>query len=437
MPAWLLKMREKLEGSESYLTKATNRIEGLSASVEKLSENIDKILLDSPRTMAVKKRQTQAILASSGGVTCEMDENSDDHDYKRQKLTIECLFSSEMWGYVISFLPFMDMLVAEGICKPIRALHEDGIFFSDRRLFPSSLFDGDYKSKLRSRGRCYWFIQRTKKNLVTPAERIFQLNNMFTASCSSTDDFSYFHEDTISVLVGFLTHQNGAIRDLSCGIIGNLLCWEQYQEGLNPIRPVEQAKAQNAVRKFCSLLTSPSASVNLAQSKTELTYEREHSIRSISARRGARALVNIFSDYPVPEESTPCKDILPAAGLQYMFCFYHKSGASKESYLADFYVDEEGGVLGSTDDAMNGPTRMRGKAVQDIDGQVYLFKNYPQAPDSNSPYLNVVAYWSNGVAVPGQGVQYGRGFYGIWENFTSEPHFELKKGGIFRAIPLM
>jgi len=264
-------------------------------------------------------------------------------------------------------------------------------------------------------------------------ERVAQLQNMFAVSCSPDDLFDYFHPETISVLTALLSHKNGSIRDLSCAILGNLLCWETYHNNSLPtIAPRAQVKARNALRSIVGLLTSPSASVNLAASGAQANkmYERINSIRSISSKRGARALVNAFCECPVPEEYEQQKEILPVA-QQYQYFFFHKSGTLKETIVADFYVDDNGHVSGGGDDSL-GTFRISGKAVQDMDGQVYLYKHH--LLDNTRPYLNVVAYWSNGKRTP-EHPCFGAGFYGIWENYSADPHYELSKGGVFRAVP--
>ena len=438
LPAWFLDMQTSLETSKSSLIRATGRINDLSDSVAELSTSIDKLMVDSPEYIARRLRMDTLMKGRAGLTLSALGAfvNDMDDERKRNKVVLNDVLWPELWGRVVSFLPNREMLQLEGVCRPIRELHMSGLFFRDRSLYPADLYCGDFKTRFREQSRCYWFIARSLQQLVTPTERIAQLQNMFKSSCSHVDTFEYFHKDTISVLNGFLSHQNGSIRDLSCAIIGNLLCWEVWHGELPTISPRAQAKAANATRRICLLLTSPSASVNLAQSKhSNMSHDRTSSIRGISTKRGARALCNLVSEYPIPEEEEATREILPAAGNQYMFQFFHKSGAFKETYVADFYVDDSGHVSGAGEDD-TGEMAIRGEAVQDIDGQVYLYKQF--SAGNSRPYLNVVAYWANGVDVGEAQLtqRYGAGFYGVWEHWNAEPHFELKKGGVFRAVPI-
>jgi len=477
LPSWILDMRNNLNKSKANLTHATGRISEVEKNVETLGYAIDK-MMGSPRTRAREKakrnfdaslKRRRQLLEDAGLSHTEM--NMDDHNFvneidvssssyaKDNRISFADIVIADPWGIIVSFLTPWQVLQIEQVSKEIREIHQQGYFFRDLNLFPYHIYrggEGDFRSCIKSRLRCRSFIRRSKQhNAVNKSERLEQLKNMFEVSClalaKDTSSFEFLnHPDTCSILVALLTNENASIRDLSCGILANLICFYKMQKYRNNMTNTNtdtstipdtkaidiqgQFIAANGPRKVLSLLISPSASVILAYSHGANNHERNNSIRSICSKRGARSLVNIFSDdSPVPENFHPEKEILPGHTLSYLFTFWHKSGTLKENYVAEFHVGEDGVIEGGGVDSV-GVMEYTGKVVQDIDGQCFLFKT--NTLGNNRPYLNCVGYWNNGVTNE-VGELYGQGFFGIWENYTAEPQFELKKGGVWRGVPLL
>lgn len=122
-------------------------------------------------------------------------------------------------------------------------------------------------------------------------------------------------EGVVTVLVSLLANEAGHVQELACGILANLLVWEarhRWDSGQssdqNKYTVAKQLMACDGRNKLYALLTSPSASVNLAGPGERLVtmtgateLRTRSSVQGMACRTASRALICLFhkSD-PIP-----------------------------------------------------------------------------------------------------------------------------------------
>ena len=127
LPLWLLQMRENLNMSKTNLSTTTSRIEGLSQSVDKLSTDLERLLVDKPEYIEKKRRRDALQAARSRLTLLPVDlEGGDTKEKDHRKIELDDILCPELWGRVVSFLPIKDMLMMEMLSTGIRALHIAG-----------------------------------------------------------------------------------------------------------------------------------------------------------------------------------------------------------------------------------------------------------------------------------------------------------------------
>ncbi len=458
LPAWVLEMRSNLSQSQAKLNNAEGRIADLDGSVRQLGMQIDAILPRSPRGSRLHK-------------------NNRVNDKKKVSF-MDAVVNVDIWHQVISYLDFMQVLRLDRTCKAIRGLQlNDNVF---RIAFPnaSPRRDTTFREyiKVRAQAKRYLATERRGNTGNDQGMRVEKLMQIFAITSHLDSELSFLENGAITIIVMLIEDKNGAVRDTASGIIANLLYWEGRStlfglglgncHGLFPAQVVNNA---NGRRKLVSLLTSPSASVNLMQPAGQTHgFSRTSSVRGMAQRRGCRALVNLFCPLAaIPPDLH--KEIYPSRLLDdlrtWQFIFYHKSGAVKETFSVNMMISEDGNIIGPGNDDY-GAFTFSGKREEDIDGPVYYIK--ATYLTRTYPHLSLLAYWSSGCieneysemqeidskrekdffltlalsnsdVVPISHRDYesfgvnGSGFYGVWETTSSDSHFALQKGGVFRA----
>ena len=168
------------------------------------------------------------------------------------------------------------------------------------------------------------------------------LDAMSNITCCYTDplQLKFVEEGAITVLISLLSNEAGVVCHFSCSILANLLVWEarrnkvlrrrvpriheaafeaagdeeeedgwdegsgDAEDSFKPLR--EQLEACGGKNMLVSLLTSPSASVNLAGNTARVSgglreKRMQASVEGVSSREAARALVTLFNPRkPVP-----------------------------------------------------------------------------------------------------------------------------------------
>lgn len=226
-------------------------------------------------------------------------------------------------------------------------------------------------------------------------------------------------EGAVSVLVSLLSNEAGAFQSYSCGILANLLCWEArkpwirfHESQKHSIASdsdrhdnryfhqhqtthflqartksiYQQVHACNGTRMLVSLLTSPTASINLAGGTPVVTGgfregRMTSSVQGVSTKQACRALANLLDPLmSLPAPALHATGIYNTADLtidaseasddhinrpanlhtpfmasfilheeearQWRFTYYHKSGALKDRFNAYLKFSVDGYLRG-------------------------------------------------------------------------------------------
>ncbi len=280
------------------------------------------------------------------------------------------------------------------------------------------------------------------------ATRSLDLINSLTSLVNPSVHAHLVSEGIVTVLISVLTNEMAALQNAACSILANLLCFENYnQYVLNSFsRPVlgsaegegrigsssvrQQIQLCGGHRLLISLLTSPSASINVVQGHKD--NRSNTNVQGVANQQAARALNMIFCPQsPVPSpvgvvcsrRSCICcqrtlvkqdTSVLPqdakfsktsgddnnvnplkpptngtdfqADYLEFMgshfissessrpwVCrYYHKSGSLKEKIITYLRVLPDGHIVGRGEDG-TGLFKLFGKAHREIVGYVWTF----------------------------------------------------------------
>ena len=299
-------------------------------------------------------------------------------------------------------------------------------------------------------------------------------------------------EGAVTVLVSLLSNELQIIQEFSCSILANLLHWENSRGGGGGAAEQTQLAVQlrlcNGGKLLLGLLTSPSATVNLAGSSGGAGRQATSSIQGVSNKEGCRALVNLHCKrFSVPsslarEQCPRGRDAFISElflsddhSRPWIFRYFYKSGGLKERVLAWLQFTADGYVRGRGSGA-DGPFVLRGRAVRDIAGHYFsLHKSYVRLSGDEDvetwarqgawdegaqqrAHVDYCAYFSfgqdaecapaataeemqeeeeeggGGLACCGDS---GLGLFGVWETAAAATHFHLERGGVFRAVPVI
>ena len=303
-------------------------------------------------------------------------------------------------------------------------------------------------------------------------------------------------QSAVSVFVSLLANEAQQLQYLSCTCLANLLCWDGHRcaPGLGVTVAGSGIKKQMELcegsKILLALLTSPSASINLAGNLRGGASTAP--IEGMCNREGARALVNFFCPFEMrvpPAVAARGQGCPSSARLMHelvlqqwprlrawRFLYYTRSGALKDEFTCYLTFSPDGRVLGRGCDSV-GFFLLEGTSEIDIQGGLFkLRKQYlsestldeltsalsalgsEQSKNSGGgaevmaaetlaamtvqrAHVMHTAYYCDGLAAS---ELTGReresptlGVYGVWEGASSEGnHFLLQKGGVFRAAPL-
>lgn len=178
---------------------------------------------------------------------------------------------------------------------------------------------------------------------VTAHRTLEAMYNITARSYSDSFSLRFVEEGAVTVLISLLSNEAGVVCHFSCSILANLLVWEARRKKLQRIqadrdsdasctmevgdddddedgetpskgnsvdstfKPLrEQLEACGGKNMLVLLLTSPSASINLAGNVARVSgglreKRMQASVEGVSSREAARALVTLFnSRKPVP-----------------------------------------------------------------------------------------------------------------------------------------
>jgi len=319
-----------------------------------------------------------------------------------------------------------------------------------------------------------------------------------------------------TVFVSLLANEAQQLQFLACTCLANSMCWEGWTGSAAAGGEQSQSQSQSVVRRhvelcdghkvLLGLLTSPSASINLAG--TQRGGASTAPIQGMCNREGARALVNMFlPQLRVPPSAgagpgarkgggaagcASAASVCSKAADQLMhevvisewprlrawkFVYVSRSGAVKDEFTSYLTFSADGRCLGRGCDSV-GFFVLEGASEVDIQGRLFkLAKKYvSQSAMEEQTSLRVLqalqdggeagvgagaglgadaggaiqrahvmhtAYYTDGLTAEsvgdarwGGGEVSSLGLFGVWEGAEAGSHFQLQKGGVFRAVPL-
>ncbi len=193
-----------------------------------------------------------------------------------------------------------------GVTHPLPLFDSSNLMASDKIMSPSETLNSDFRS----------FAHHILEVLIALTSRLF-------------DDFNnrLIEEGVVTVLVSLLANEEGTVQNYACAVLGNLLCWESVAKLKTDvlrshssdadcevrrykIALIDQITTCNGHRQLALLLTSPSASVNLAVGKHYNHYNpptlpdsgraSTSNIQGVCNKQASRALIGLFyPDAPV------------------------------------------------------------------------------------------------------------------------------------------
>ena len=330
---------------------------------------------------------------------------------------------------------------------------------------------------------------KTNNNSIKKHTSPFVILDMLTVLTGNVEDPTIemlVNEGLVSVLFQFLapSSETGSVKAQACQVLGNLVCWQIRMFPATFKAFKRQVESVNGVKLLFSLLTSPSASVNLAKhtSRVEsggtVVLRTTSNVTGISTKEAARALTNLFC--PSHALSFDNSGIMLSDRFLsidrpslWQFRYYHKSGTLKDKSLAHLWLTADGFVFGRGVDGV-GCFVLSGRAEAEVNGFSWLFsKSYiNQSMDSVDVWLTEINeetgqsdvinnrnrshiihtgfFTENDAWVLPDDVYFyvdeesvddyleghdsrTSGFFGVWERSSQGSHFELEKGGVFRA----
>lgn len=193
-----------------------------------------------------------------------------------------------------------------GVTHPLPLFDSSTLMASDKIMSPSETLNSDFRS----------FAHHILEVLIALTSRLF-------------DDFNnrLVEEGVVTVLVSLLANEEATVQNYACAVLGNLLCWESVAKTKTDvlrshssdadcevrrykIALIDQITTCNGHRQLALLLTSPSASVNLAVGKHYNHYNpptlpdsgraSTSNIQGVCNKQASRALIGLFyPDAPV------------------------------------------------------------------------------------------------------------------------------------------
>ena len=112
--------------------------------------------------------------------------------------------------------------------------------------------------------------------------------------------------------------------------------------------------------------------------------------------------------------------------------YFYSSGTMKDSYRMSLKMGMDGKMVGRGEDNL-GAFHLEGQGDRIFGDCSFAFaKTYTnRGVTSRGGHVCHIAFWNSGMILGPQSM----GLWGVWETVSGQPHFELKKGGVFRMVP--
>ena len=255
----------------------------------------------------------------------------------------------------------------------------------------------------------------------------------------------------VALFVAFLSNELGALRGLAAATLANLICCSQRQDQV-----LDQLRACDARRPLAALLSSPTARVALhipsrpfahlaaqtqqqrmrqaAQAQADLRRrERDSYCQAPGCRAAARALNNLMLPHHSialpPDTFTTEQASAFLSTNEFEFICHHSSGSLRDCAPITLTIDDDE-ISGRGMDSL-GDFSVRGTAKRDSLGAkvLHFSKTYGTEFEARAGRSGHVAHvlWAGSDE---------EGYFGVWEVTSSDAHFELRRGGPCRLVPL-
>jgi hypothetical protein len=229
----------------------------------------------------------------------------------------------------------------------------------------------------------------------------------------------------VSVMVSLLSNEESSLQNYACQVLGNLLLWGAACTKTSNL--ASQLDACDARRKLSKLLTSPTASVNLAIPKSSGTWNANcvtsasqltSKIQGVCNKSASRALICYLcpdapvNSYTVSQRSSNMNGIVDWAVLEaggdslWQFKYFYKSGAFKDQMFVELRFCSDLSLRGCGRDEI-GSFSLIGVQQIDIVGPVLMLEKsygtgFVTLEYSSTPtvvHVKHVGYWSEELQV--------------------------------------
>lgn len=530
LPSWVIRMREKIESSRVNLASTQNQINNLVMNTLTLHTEIQK-----------------SQHASKASSECERNDEEQSAEIRSKRCFLLNLHPDAAC-YLSSFLKLSDVIAMDASSKNIQLLMLSTAiwpsFFKDLPHLHARYSGRDISrieaQQLREEVRrhyfdskeCIQFLRTMKEQRCVPRHRTIAPRMYTTQDNGISHPLPIFEPETVAavgrimsrtetldrdfrsvalsametiaritsmpsdlqhdlaresaatIFISLLSNEAQQLKYLACSCLANILCWEAQRTGsVNSIKL--QVELCDGAKVLLSLLTSPSASINLAGNLRNGASTAP--IQGMCNREGARALVNLFSvgdawKVPPPSLGTTieCGGIENCGSCDsakmnefivsefpklraWRFTYYTRSGAVKDEFTCYCAFSVDGFCRGRGCDSI-GFFILEGVAEVDIQGMSWkISKQYlsqsaleeltsvlqPQDEEGHHSSRSIqrggahvihTCYYTPGLTSQCElldGLYPRFGLFGVWEGASTGSHFELQKGGVLRAIPVM
>ena len=310
--------------------------------------------------------------------------------------------------------------------------------------------------------------------------RTFALNALETivrvSSFPNILNDAMMKESAASVFVSLLSNEADQLKHLACSALANLLCWESAGAATGSAGVFAgQLELCGGKKVLFTLLTSPSASINLAGN---LKNGSTAPVQGVCNAEASRALINLFcAQFPVPPPAylSGGRSNSSAKGQEpimhdyilsefprmraWMCRYFTRSGELKDEFISYLSISPDGRVRGKGCDQI-GFFLLNGTSEVDINCNSFkISKSYlsqseveessswllhegdhdDQSSQLPTVHIRHYAFYTRGLGAHGHpnNGQGQFGLFGVWEPASVGSHFSLEKGGVFSAQPVI
>lgn len=364
LPAWLLDMRQKIDDSKDTLSKVNSRLESVKSNTDDLSSRLKSYDIKDSRGSFKNLPNKGSLLSNLKSLLIQYIPSEvffhvlnhlHVHDILKLELSSKntkvLIHETQFWGNALPIFCPGHSTSIHSIISDDKNYARNEIILVERSIFNCLKFIQIMKEqrgmnrKMSIEPKRYnkydkkishplpIFESGTKSSVIMSSSETMNkdfrayshviLKDMFALTRKSHLPLLHMRlteAGVITVLVSLLCNEVGTLQSYTCGILGNLLCWQleknayhmnfsivtnslhhqsQFSKpminssSIATIDLIEQLKACDAIRLLLPLLTSPTASVNLAQNCNNKASTS--TIQGMACKEASRALLMLLS----------------------------------------------------------------------------------------------------------------------------------------------